>query len=405
MVDTTESCNICCEIYNDERYMVSCSKCKYHSCSECYINFFRQETTANISCMNCKIEWKKLIQEKYFCKKDLEEIDKIQQEHLMQVEKRYMADTTKDVNILNDILKRRKLMSKMNKLTNKRKNNEKVEKLREEINNLQHKDNYRIFNNVQDNKVISYIMRCDSCPGFISNNFVCNLCKSNICEKCGKKKQNENHKCKKSEMLDFQDILKTTKPCPKCFTRIFKIEGCDQMFCTNCKTAFSWNKGIIDKGPIHNPHYFEMLRNNHIQENNCEEIFRINLRDTISLSIYDKLENIRRNYINVVEYDKDTCKNIRIRYIQGYLNENDFKREVLEQYYNIECKKEYSELINTLVIAIHNILNLYTNTFNMSRDEMIEKINDVSHYINEHIDKLSKIFTSQHLETIDLKLT
>ena len=42
---------------------------------------------------------------------------------------------------------------------------------------------------------------------------------------------------------------------------ISKIDGCNQMWCTQCHVAFDWKTGAIQNS-VHNPHYFEWLRKN-----------------------------------------------------------------------------------------------------------------------------------------------
>ena len=40
------------------------------------------------------------------------------------------------------------------------------------------------------------------------------------------------------------------------------VKNCDQMWCVECKTAFSWSKGTVEVGQVHNPHYFQWMRQN-----------------------------------------------------------------------------------------------------------------------------------------------
>ena len=107
----------------------------------------------------------------------------------------------------------------------------------------------------------SFIMRCqvDNCQGFLSTQYKCGLCKTNTCPTCFTVKD-EGHVCNPDDVSSARLIREETKPCPTCTTRIYKIDGCDQMWCIECKTAFSWKSGEIVNGKIHNPHYYEYLR-------------------------------------------------------------------------------------------------------------------------------------------------
>jgi hypothetical protein len=114
-----------------------------------------------------------------------------------------------------------------------------------------------------------FIMPCqhEKCKGFLNENYICGLCDEKCCKKCFEMLGNNEdeikiHECKKEQVETAKLINSTTKPCPKCGQRIHKVSGCDQMWCIECKTSFSWKTGELANGVIHNPHYFQYLREN-----------------------------------------------------------------------------------------------------------------------------------------------
>jgi hypothetical protein len=112
-----------------------------------------------------------------------------------------------------------------------------------------------------------FIMKCpdEECRGFLSTAYKCGTCQKYACKDClevlGATKP-EDHVCNEERKASVALIIKESKPCPKCGTRISKVDGCDQIWCVDCHTAFSWNTGRVENGVIHNPHYYEYLRQN-----------------------------------------------------------------------------------------------------------------------------------------------
>ena len=126
-----------------------------------------------------------------------------------------------------------------------------------------------------------FIRACpiETCRGFLSQQWKCGLCNVYTCSKCNVPKCNvpkcnvpknpdeqnsseeaAEHVCNPDDVATAELLAKDTKPCPQCGTGIFKIDGCDQMWCTECKTAFNWRTGQLETGNVHNPHYFEYQR-------------------------------------------------------------------------------------------------------------------------------------------------
>lgn len=106
----------------------------------------------------------------------------------------------------------------------------------------------------------SFTMKCpaEECQGFIGLNWVCGLCSVKVCEDCREIKETV-HTCDPAKKESVKALVKEAKPCPKCAAQISKIDGCDQMWCTQCHTAFSWRSGAIEEH-VHNPHYYEWMR-------------------------------------------------------------------------------------------------------------------------------------------------
>lgn len=101
------------------------------------------------------------------------------------------------------------------------------------------------------------------CRGYLDKTWTCGLCKLATCSKCHEllPGESEEHTCDPNSVETAALLKNDSKPCPCCHSLIFKINGCDQMWCTQCHTAFSWKTGALEKN-IHNPHFYEWQRKN-----------------------------------------------------------------------------------------------------------------------------------------------
>jgi hypothetical protein len=116
-----------------------------------------------------------------------------------------------------------------------------------------------------------FVRQCpaNGCRGFLSTQWKCGLCEKWSCPDCHELKgldRNGPHTCDPNSVETAKILKKDSKPCPKCQSLIFKISGCDQMWCTQCKTAFSWRTGNIETGHIHNPHFHDWKKIQIIQQ-------------------------------------------------------------------------------------------------------------------------------------------
>lgn len=159
-------------------------------------------------------------------------------------------------------------------------------------------------------KKVNFLTNCPvpTCEGAIrSSNRKCFECETKICSKCWMIEK-EEHECKPEDVKSVELIRTDSKTCPKCKTHIQKISGCDQIWCTNCRTAFNWRTGKIMTGRIHNPHYFDFLQNRGQVEHGDAKLavgglpdmntiffltrFKVNLYNSIPVTYYEYLRKI-----------------------------------------------------------------------------------------------------------------
>ncbi len=253
-----EYCNICCDSYNKStREKICCGYCDFPACKTCCETYILSEITPK--CMNttCAKEWsRKFIREKFTnvfintkFKSHLEEILFDQEKALMPATQPIIEEKIRKDNI-------KKEMAVLDDL---------IQDLYVQKRQLE-RNLYTNQIDTSSKKVSNYVRACSAsdCRGFLSTQWKCGICEQWTCPECHELKglnRDCEHTCNPELVETAKLLAKDTKSCPKCQTKIFKIDGCDQMWCTQCHTAFSWKTGAIQTN-IHNPHYYEWQRKN-----------------------------------------------------------------------------------------------------------------------------------------------
>jgi hypothetical protein len=228
-----------------------------------------------------------------------------------------------------------------------------LEEITDEINRL------RYMNVDQEENKRNFIRMCpaENCRGFIDEEWKCGLCKQTFCKHCNEC-MNTNHECDPETVKTMKLINRDTRPCPKCSTMIHKIDGCAQMWCTSCNTAFDWRSGKIVVGRIHNPHYFEFKQRSREHGDipcggrpSYSELNTLHASDEI-LDICVVLHHIDRELMYKYGdiYDEDNFR-LRIQYMLNTISEEEFKTELQRR---DKQKDKYTD--------IRNIYEMFTNS-------------------------------------------
>jgi len=421
-----ELCNICCDTFNKStRERISCGYCDYDACRTCCETYILSETIPK--CMNppCAKEWsRKFIREKFtnvfINTKFKEHLEVI----LFDQEKALLPATQP---IVEEKIRKEKIKKEMNEL----------DKLIHDLQTQKRILERNMFTNTSASytkSVSKFVRQCpaDGCRGFLSNQWKCGICEQWSCPQCHELKgldRDCQHTCDPNSVETAKLLEKDSKACPNCHSLIFKISGCDQMWCTQCHTAFSWRTGAVEKN-IHNPHYYEWQRKNgglaraagdiecgrELDHRTMEHIYHFakekhknlisSVKPNTSTSRYDttkyspnidKLQHIIRANIHNVRYELQryqvdyVAKNqeLRVQYLCNEIDEEMFKTLVQRNDKKNRKNTEVAQVIQLSNTAVTDIIFRIIDDLKKSEpnkhnlDTLLDEFNGVIGYCNE----------------------
>ena len=192
------------------------------------------------------------------------------------------------------------------------------------------------------------------------------------------------------------------------------LVNCDQMFCVECHTAFSWTSGQVVNGVIHNPHYYEFLRKqgNGVAPRNAGDVpcggvpYYTHLQAGLT-----HVSRETQRFILAIHRLTAEIADQRIHMYQGAFNMND-NGDLGVQYLMKDINKEAMqtelakrELKRNKHLAIRGVLEMFVTTSTMmlnnitntppANDEVFQttvtEYNNLRTYVNESLMNVSKM--------------
>lgn len=424
----SEVCQICdYSINQSTRKKVSCPFCEFDACKKCCETYVLGESS--FKCMNtqCTREWTRQFISTAFTNTFINGKLKTHREQLLfDIERALLPATQVKVERIIEIENLEK------KLCDIKKDITELYIQRNETSRQIYQLRYNSHNESTVARV-EFIKACpnSNCRGFLSSQWKCGICEQWSCPTCHEIKgdsRDSPHECNPDTVASVSLLVNDTKPCPNCRTRIFKISGCDEMYCTHCNTGFNWRTGRVQTA-VHNPHYFEWLRRNgnvvpvnqnpcnnqlthtvyqnlkrmltgkhqgHYLSKTCDQFLSILIRNTIHMRYeimgrYTPEERVGRN------------ERLRIQYMRNQIAETQFKLLLQRNEKKVEKARE-----------IHNVLEILLNTitdiiFRFSAHlievlpgefvlDILEEIDPIVEYANGCLYDISKVYNSKQIK-------
>ena len=252
-----------------------------------------------------------------------------------------------------------------------------------------------------EKKRAPFVHKCsqENCRGFLARTWKCNVCEKYTCSECNAPlTQDEEHVCDVQDRETMRLLRSDSKMCPSCGVCIQRVSGCDQMWCTQCATAFSWRDRTIINGAIHNPHFYEYQRNFGTQVRNpgdipCggmptyrELVAAFPGRPVLSSHARDYFFNLHRLIIHIEQVEmpryrveahdvEDRNMDLRVLYTLSEISEETFRQKIEQREKSYEKRRDIFEVLELVTqsgadsfrqtVIDHNFSLCTTNCVNL----------------------------------------
>lgn len=448
-----KDCCVCYSASEDELIFCASEKCEdFYTCKRCYKKWLLEaEVKTEAKCMNCENGWTEKFLYMTFGKRWIENNDNggyrrhikdilYAEENALIASSMTNIDSAESKYEFDEPIRKkrsqiRSLKTKITKLeySAKRYNNQretelyedalkeissmesKIEELTGQINDLNSQKRRKLQSKekYEENGFV-YKIKCqvDYCKGFIGFDYKCKVCKTLICKECNEIITEDDHNCDKEILENVKSIRSETKNCPSCSVPIYKIIGCNVMFCTHCGYTFDWHTGKKTKG--HNPHADEWRRSRgiHMRELNdipCGGIPEFNehylsIPQDLRISM-NRVQTLIRSVDSHLTANISTkagkTQELREKYILNHIDKKEWKKALYRCY-----KDEKRKIANTQILELLRLLLIErTRDFSLSLTEDVEgnikkcestlkEVNEVIKYINKTFEEELKYLGS-----------
>jgi hypothetical protein len=434
-------CTVCVSKYTKrDRKEIKCPYCEYGACRECCETYILSQQKP--ACMNCKKEWsKRFLRDAYTAAFLTSKYKDHVKNTIFEREKSFMPATQP---YIEQEQERERKMEEIHLL------HAEISALRIKIN-----DKYRGLNDTHAKPAArKYVRPCGfmcpkkgvECRGFMDETHECGICGQKSCPKCDvflsshkdqDKDKDQDHVCNEDDLQTAKLLRKETRPCPKCSVAIFKISGCDQMWCVQCHTGFSWNTGEIEDR-IHNPHYYEWMaaqtnqsqndflrQQREIYEGICDNRLTHHMAHRIvSLStdyyyMNPQLDGenswgeavaqiimnaVHMRHVDLIRYRVPAREEVeadnrpeRILYMTGKMSEQTFKELMDKKDRRFEKYREYTQIIEMYLTVVLDITRRMLDVAGMKAGEIeqfLQEFNTIRLHANKCLSDVSKAYFS-----------